>query len=231
MVKNAAAMWASNPDTFNLMKKMDASHVYSTLDAALPSSFFPEVFIPKSNQKQVLNLLWVGRFMPRKGSLLLLEVMEQLVDYPGITLTMIGDGEQRDFFLESVKEKNLEDKVFLKGKIPFEEVKKYYQSHDVFFFTSLRDSCPAQLIEAMAFGMPVVTLNLHGQAIIVSDQTGFRCSCDSPEQTIKELKNAILTLYGNSELLTSMSHAAHNFALKQSWDNKIKAIVSQCYPE
>lgn len=230
MFKKATALWVSNPDTADLVKKRSSSPVYYTLDAALAPSFFPQNFEPKSPTPQRLNLLWIGRLMPRKGALLIVEVMKQLQQYPGITLTMVGDGEQKAPLLASIEEKGLTGSVFWKGKVPFDEVKGYYASHDVFFFTSLRDSCPAQLIEAMAFGMPIVTLNLHGQAIIVNDETGIRCGCSTPEQAIDELVKAILKLYHSPALVTEMSKAAYAFALKQTWENKIQTIVDKSYP-
>ncbi|QJD94408.1 glycosyltransferase family 4 protein [Mucilaginibacter robiniae] len=229
MLNKASAVWVSNHDTATMVKKISSSPVHYTLDAALPSTFFPSQFQHKVTQPGKLNLLWVGRMMPRKGVLVLLEVMEKLKSYPGITLTIVGDGEQRDSLLKSIEEKGLQNTVFWKGKVPFEHVKGFYADCDVFFFTSLRDSCPAQLIEAMAYGMPVVTLNLHGQGIIVNDETGFRCSCDTPEEAINELNKAILTLYNEPALVTSMSKAANAFALKQTWENKIKHIVQQSY--
>lgn len=229
MLKKAKAVWVSNPDTAELAIAQGVSGVNYTLDAALPADFFPKDFNPKVPQPRKLSLLWVGRFLPRKGLLLLVEVMERLKDYPDITLTVVGDGEQKPDFLEAIKEKGLKKSVFWMGKVPFEKVREYYASHDVFFFTSLRDSCPAQLIEAMAFGMPVVTLNLHGQAIIVNDSTGFRCDCDTPEEAVKELTIAILTLFNNPEVVSTMSEAAHQFALQQTWDHKIDTIVKKSY--
>jgi glycosyltransferase involved in cell wall biosynthesis len=231
MFSQASAIWVSNPDTAELVRNRTSSPVYYTLDAALSPLFFPKEFKQKNTQPQQLRLLWVGRFMPRKGVLLLLEVMEKLKEYKGIKLSIVGDGEQRDLLLASIKNKNLQESVTWKGKVSYEEVKGFYSSHDAFFFTSLRDSCPAQLIEAMAYGMPVVTLNLHGQAIIVSDETGFRCSSESPEVAIESLTQAILTLYNNASIFASMSKAAHSFALKQTWENKIKTIVAESYPK
>ncbi|MCE6991390.1 glycosyltransferase family 4 protein [Dyadobacter sp. CY323] len=230
MIRKAAAIWVSNPDTSQLVHNANGTKVFSTMDAALPHSFYPPKFEPKLGKANVLRLLWVGRFMPRKGHMLLLDVMENLRDYPGITLTMIGDGEQRELFEESVVQRGLQDAVFSKGKVSFSQVKHFYQQFDAFFFTSLRDSCPAQLVEAMAYGMPVVTLNLHGQAIIVNEKTGFRCACETPEQAIEALTHAILRLYREPGLLTEMSADAHAFALDQTWDQKISKITANSYP-
>lgn len=230
MLQQAFVVLVSNKDTLEMAKRNGARNVHFTLDAALPQSFFPARQIIRQPEKEQLKLLWVGRFMPRKGILLLLDVMKELNSYPGITLTVIGDGEMKEIFLDKLKEYKLENKVFWKGKVPFEAVRQYYASHDVFFYTSLRDSCPAQLIEAMAFGMPVVTLNLHGQALIVDDSRGFRALCNTPEEAIENLKEAILTLYTHPALLRSMSIAAYDFAEQQKWEKKINNIVDQYYP-
>lgn len=229
MLKKAAAVWVSNPDTADLVKKIRFSEVNQTLDAALPIDFYPRNFEPKKTKKGTLKLLWVGRFMPRKGILLLMEVMEKLKEYPGIVLTMVGDGEQREKILEAVKIKELDATVIFTGKVPYKEVKKFYASNDVFFFTSLRDSGGVQLVEAMAFGMPVVTINLHGQSVIINDETGFRCPCNDPAETIDALAKSILKLYYDHDLLRRMSLAAHKFALQQTWDQKIETMVNHSY--
>jgi glycosyltransferase involved in cell wall biosynthesis len=109
-------------------------------------------------------------------------------------------------------------------------VRSYYESHDVFFFTSLRDSNGVQVMEAMAFGMPVITLNLHGQAAMVSDNNGIRCSVESPTIAINELKQAVLSLYSNTDKVSSMSAEAAKFANKQKWPEKIESTVKNYYP-
>ncbi|MFT3703310.1 MAG: glycosyltransferase [Agriterribacter sp.] len=229
MLEKASAVLVSNKDTLGMAERNGSRHASFTLDAALPDSFFPEKKIIKNPATNNLKLLWVGRFMPRKGILLLLDVMKTLKDHPGITLTVVGDGEMKTAFLDSIKKYALENTVFWKGKVAFEEVRGYYADHDVFFYTSLRDSCPAQLIEAMAFGMPVVTLDLHGQALIVDADRGFKCPCDTPEMAIQHLKKAILDLYNNPQLVQQLSEGAHNFATNQKWDKKINTIVDQFY--
>jgi len=229
MLKKATTVWVSNQETADLVKKIRFSEVNQTLDTALPLDFYPKNFQPKKPEKGTLKLLWVGRLMPRKGVMLLLDVMEKLKEYPGIVLTMVGDGEQRERILEAIKFKELGSIVIFKGKVPYEEVKKFYNSHDAFFFTSLRDSGAVQLVEAMAFGMPVVTINLHGQSIIVNDETGFRCPCKDPAEAIEALTNSILKLYCDSDLLGRMSLAAHKYALQQTWDQKIDTVVNQSY--
>ncbi len=230
MFSKAYRILAANDDTFEMAKANGAKNLSHELDVSIPDSFFPEKREVKRIKNGRLQLLWVGRFLPRKGVLLLLDVMNELKDYPAITLTVVGDGEMRNDFLERIKELGLSSTVTSVGKVPYDAVRGYYASHDAFFYTSLRDSGSSQLVEAMAFGMPSITLNLHGQALIVDDSRGIKAPCSSPKETILVLKEAILKLYNNPELVETMSRAAYDFAESQKWEKKINKIVNQYYP-
>jgi glycosyltransferase involved in cell wall biosynthesis len=230
MLKNAHAVLVSNNETMQLVKDIGAKHCFPVLDQALPDDFFPEKFVPKAPVPGSLKMLWVGRFMPRKGLLLTLDVMNRLKQYPNITLTIVGDGEMKEEVVNKIKEYGLENTVKLTGMLPFLEVKEYYSNHDIFFFTSLRDSGPAQLTEAMAYGLPIVSIKLHGQGIVINDETGIRCKCDTPEIAVDELEKAIIYLFNNPEKVTAMSKAAYQFAGKQTWSERISSVVKQYYP-
>lgn len=230
MLKNAHVVLSSNPDTFAMAKKAGATTCQFSLDAALPESFFPKEFKVKKTEPGKLKLLWVGRFMPRKGLLLTLDVMRELKSIPGITLTIVGHGEMEDTIIKQIDAHDLGGTVKMAGMVPYEKVRHFYETHDAFFFTSLRDSCPSQVLEAMSFGMPVITLDLHGQALLVNDQRGIRCKVSSPENAIQDLKNALIELCRHPAKVTQMSEEAMKFALQQTWPAKIEAIVEQYYP-
>lgn len=229
MLKKASVVLVSNNETREVALRAGAKHVTSSLDAALPDSFFPANFTPKIVEKGKLKLLWVGRLMPRKGLPLVLEVMNELKANRDIQLTIVGDGEMMGPAKDMIRDFGLEETVQLVGRVPFEKVKEFYASHDVFFFTSLRDSGGVQLVEAMAFGMPVVTINLHGQGTIVNDQTGIRCPCETPEIAIEALASSIRDLSEHPEKISTMSAAAYAFAKEQTWDAKIRKIVQLYY--
>lgn len=229
MLKKAETVLVSNQDTLQLANKGGARNVFLTLDAALPKSFFPEHFISRDPQSGCLKLLWVGRFLPRKGVLLILEVMNKLKAYPGITLTIVGDGQMGEAVRGKYQEYGLQNNVKLLGSVPFEEVRGYYATHDAFFFTSLRESGGVQLVEAMAFGLPIITIDLHGQGQIVSDETGIKIPMNTPAIVIDDLKQAIIDLSNDHERYKRLSKAAYTFAKEQNWDSKIHEIVKQFY--
>ena len=227
MLRTAKEVIVSNLDTKNLAINNGASKCSLLFDAQLPENFFPKI-LPIREKSNVLKLLWIGRLLPRKGILLVTEVMETLKSFSDISLTIVGDGEMRGYLEDDIEKRGLSNVNYL-GAVPFEKVKEIYASHDLFFFTSLRDSCPAQLFEAMAYGLPIVTLKLHGQDAIVNDSVGIKCNVIDPNETVIELKNAILSLYNNRELLQVMSENAFEYAKKQTWKNQIKHVVENYY--
>lgn len=230
MLRNAHAVIVSNKETLEMAELSGAKNIGYSFDIALQDDFFPPSLDFKCVQGDGLKLLWVGRFLPRKGLLLVLDVMNKLKQYPDITLTVVGDGEMKNEFLTKIKANSLQDSVDWKGSVPFEVVKEYYSTHDAFLFSSLRDSGGAQIFEAMAYGLPVISINLHGQSIIINDDTGFRCSVESPESAVAEMADAIVSLYKNRAKLENMSIAAFEFAKMQKWNFRITSIKNDYYP-
>lgn len=230
MIKKAAVILVSNDDTFKMVKAAGANKIIFHLDTALPDDFYPSSPVIRTPESGNLKLLWVGRFLPRKGLLLLLDMMNSLREYEGITLTVVGDGEMRDAFLQTIDDLKLHGRVNWMGLVEYKQVKEFYMSHDVFVFTSLRDSVGLQMVEAMAFGMPVITINLHGQALVVNDDRGFVVECDTPEIAVKSLKEAVLKFLNNPELINIKGKAAYDFAKQKTWNNTIKDISKNHYP-
>ena len=227
MLRTAKEVIVSNLDTKKLAINNGASKCSILFDAQLPENFFPKI-LPIREKSNVLKLLWIGRLLPRKGILLVTEVMEKLKSFSDISLTIVGAGEMRGYLENDIEKRGLSNVNYL-GAVPYEKVKEFYASHDVFFFTSLRDSGGSQLFEAMAYGLPIVTLKLHGQDAIVNDSVGIKCNVNNPEETVVELKNAILSLYQNRDLLQEMSKNAFEYAKQQTWENQIKHVVNNYY--
>ena len=96
-------------------------------------------------------------------------------------------------------------------------------------FTTLRDSGPGQLIEAMAFNLPVITLDLHGQGQIITAEIGIKIAMNRPKLVVQQLADAIVDLSNDPQRYSALSHAAYLFAKKQTWKNKINTVVERCY--
>ncbi|QMW04016.1 glycosyltransferase family 4 protein [Spirosoma foliorum] len=191
-------------------------------------SFIPSEPIYRPYQK-TLQLVWVGRLMPRKALELSLHGLSKVNPQLPVHLTVVGDGEMGKYVPEYISAYNLADRVTWVGNVSYEQVKDYYRKANVFLFTSLRDTGPAQLMEAMAYSLPVVTLDLHGQAELVSSSTGIRVPVTEPEMVATDLAKAIEWMYHNEDKRTSMGLNAFRFAQQQNWETKVNHIVQTYY--
>ena len=230
-LKTASRVVVTNDDTYQLAKRQRPDKpIDRMLDAGLSASFLPSEPI-KRQAAPTMNLLWVGRLMPRKALELTIQAFSKVSPDLPITLTIVGGkGEMADQVPGYISTYGVQDRVNWVGHVSYDEVKEFYRQSDVFVFTSLRDSCPMQLLEAMAYSLPVVTLELHGQAELVNQETGIKVAVTNEEQVIAELAKAIEWMYAHPDQRLAMGQAAYTFAQSQVWDAKIKTFVDDLYP-
>jgi glycosyltransferase involved in cell wall biosynthesis len=167
--------------------------------------------------------------MPRKALELSLHGLSQVAANIPVHLTIVGDGEMAEFMPEYLAKYQVQDRVTWVGKVNYEQVKEYYRQADVFLLTSLRDTGPAQLMEAMGYSLPVVTLNLHGQAELVDETTGIRVPVTEPAATAAGVAKAIEWMYHHEAERLEMGMNAFNFAQQQSWEYKVGHLVQKYY--
>ncbi|GAB3894600.1 glycosyltransferase family 4 protein [Spirosoma agri] len=226
----------TNQDTFRLVRKLRPTKPLSRIwDAGLSTSFLPNEPVDRRGNDSMtggpLNLLWVGRLLPRKALELTIQALSKVDPSLPITLTIVGGkGEMAEDVPRYIEQYGVADRINWAGHVSYDTVRDFYRKSDVFFFTSLRDSCPHQLLEAMAYSLPVVTLNLHGQAELVDEKTGIRVSVTTPEQVVADLARAIEWMYAHPDERLAMGRAGYAFAKSQLWETKIRTFIDELYP-
>jgi colanic acid/amylovoran biosynthesis glycosyltransferase len=131
----------------------------------------PTVFEVKKHVGRGNHVLFVGRLAPAKGLPILLDALAQLED---VTLTIAGDGPEREFLQHEARRLDINERVVFLGYQSQEQVRALLRRVDVFAMTSLVEGIPVVLMEAMAAGVPVVATNISGIPELVHDgQNGF----------------------------------------------------------
>lgn len=98
---------------------------------------------------------------PHANPMLLLKAFKIVKQkYPRAELVMTGDGSQREE-LAGVVERERINGVTFAGVVRHEEVAAYYNQADLYVNCSFRSDIPVSLLEAQAFGLPVVSLGQH----------------------------------------------------------------------
>jgi glycosyltransferase involved in cell wall biosynthesis len=231
-VTRSDTILVTNQDTANIVQQIKTGqphNVHLILDNAIPLSMQHIDYIDRQPGEK-LNLLWVGRMLPRKGLNLILHALSLVPENVDYTFTIVGGGEQYQFLDGWIEQYGLDRKrLRILGQIPFHEVVHHYEQADVFIFCSLRDSCPAQLNEAMAFGLPVITLDLHGSSLAVSSDCGIKVKPTTKEETALGIAKAITRLFEDTEFRKQCSLNAYRYAKSNTWERKVHLITSQFY--
>jgi len=221
---------AANNETLNLVRTLGCKNSRVMCDTAIPVDCFADA--PRSYEKsgEALRLLWVGRMLARKALPLALDALKEV--HENVTLTIAGDGLAPQIVHNMIRDRNLQQRVTWKGsRLTFEELQTAYAEHDALLFSSLRDSFGSQLLEAMAMGLPIITLDLHGAHDFLPDSASLKVPVGSPDETVRSLASAITQLASLSVAKRDqMSMHAWNFAKTLSWPARLE-VIEKLYAE
>ncbi|MBC8180088.1 glycosyltransferase family 4 protein [candidate division KSB1 bacterium] len=178
-------------------------------------------------QKNSMMFSFVGRLVVEKDIPFLLKAWALLPPRSNKDcLFIIGDGPQREMLEKLSESLGITASVKFVGELEPSQVKDYVSASDGFLLTSKGEGMSNALIEAMALGTPViVSENAAVRTIVEHRHTGLRI------KTKSELKNAILEIYQNKELVKSMRQAAHRNVVDQFSIQKIADLHMQMYQQ
>lgn len=143
-----------------------------------PQKDLPPFIQEVQSQKQSLKyLLYIGRLEPRRNILFLLDVFQQVAEKDeNIRLVLIGKGDKEytDECWAKVDALNIKDKIFYCQQIEQKYVHEIYRCCDLFLLPTRYEIFGMVLLEAMYFGMPVLTTYNGGSATLIQDgENGF----------------------------------------------------------
>lgn len=220
-IQNADIVLCCNKETLKVVQENKAKNSQLFLDAGLPLNFIPGSLPPRLKSER-LNILWVGRVYPLKGLKLALLALEKIrIPYK---LSIVGNGPWGYKIPGWIKMFHLEKNVEWLGQLPWESLSTFYSQSDVFLFTSIRESFGSQLLEAMAYGLPIITLDHFGASSFVPVDASIKIPVQSPNETINSLTVALEEIWQNQERRIRMGEAAYDYAKSVTWDKKVVEI-------
>ena len=166
------------------------------------------------NEKVLLN---VGRVAKEKSIDVIIRAFPGILEKsPGVKLVIVGDGPALNVLISLCRELGISENVVFTGEVPWTKIAAYYRIGDVFISASKSETQGLTFIEAMASGLPVISIRdecLEG--IIEDKETGF---VFDDENELPELINRILNDKGlrlricQNALLTSQRFSCENYA-------------------
>jgi glycosyltransferase involved in cell wall biosynthesis len=170
--QNAESLIANSEGLKLRAQGFEDKYPITVIENGVDNQFFAPVAKEDSG---TVKILFVSRIIEGKGLQYLIpnlnEINEKVNDICGknIKLVIVGDGPYRGE-LEKIASKFNSDKfVSFEGRKDREDVKKYYQSADIFVLPSLSEGMPNVVLEAMACGLPIIMTPCEGSKELVTD--------------------------------------------------------------
>jgi PEP-CTERM/exosortase A-associated glycosyltransferase len=141
---------------------------------------------------------FIGSFYAYEGLDVLLRAVPKLcAGMPDLRVLLVGGGPQDQQLRRLAKELGIEDKVMFTGRVPHDQVQKYYDLLDVLVYPRLSMRLtdlvtPLKPLEAMAQGRVLAASDVGGHLELIADgKTGVLFRADDP-QSLAEKVGALL---------------------------------------
>lgn len=224
-LRRAALVFAANRETAALARQLGARRVELAMSTAQPTSFFPAAYPPRpALAGRELRILWLARLFPRKGLPLVLDALSRVDKRVKFHLDIMGDGPLAPLVPGWIAAAGLTERVTYHGRVPYDAITAAYLSHDLFMLCSLRDTYASQYIEAMALGLPILTLDHHGATDFIPYEAGLKVPVQSADATADALARAVEHLYDNPDELTARGRASFAYARQFSWPQLVAGL-------
>lgn len=178
--------------------------------------YFPFLIEPEVNDRSYfkngkVNILCVAKYFRSKNPEMMLRAFLELrKEYDDIKLTICGTGDREGEYYQNMMEltqgSNFSNDIELLINQPLERMRELYQSHDIFVLPTRHDPASFTVLEAMSFGLAVITTKVDGSSgYVIENENGFIVSEKDIDELIKKLRDLIsaklkVTSYGKNSL-------------------------------
>ncbi|MDU6482019.1 MAG: glycosyltransferase [Paeniclostridium sordellii] len=172
-----------------------------------------------------IKILYVGYLRQEKGISYLLEainILKSKIDKP-ITLTIVGDGEERTNLENLVIDLNLKENVDFKGHMPLgDKLFEIYRNNSIFILPSISEGTPRVLIEAMANGLSIVATKVGGIPFTISDK--YNGLLINPYSS-NDIADSIIKLENNPKTREVLIKNGYEFAKLNTLESHVNEII------
>lgn len=221
----AVRVYVSNKETEMFLRpKMKEPNKCEILTEIGYSGNLPIQRSQKTHKEETV-FLWAGRMEYRKGLEFLFDVLDMLPMEKSWKVVLCGDGSLKAHYAELNNQKPYKDRVIFAGKVAYEEMKFWYSEADVFVFPSLRETTGTVIIEAMAYGLPVIALRQGGAQNIITEETGWLIGGETQQEYVFNFARAMESYMSNSAKKNWDSDRVRQRVIDvYSWEAKVEKM-------
>lgn len=159
---------------------------------------------PRVHKQQTgyFTLLFLGLLGKNKGIYDLLEcIRDHKVEFQGKLKLYIGGNGEIEHIKQLIKEYGIADIVIFEGWVSGDKKIELLNKSDAYILPSYKEGLPISILEAMSYGMPIISTPVGGIPEIVSNgENGYLVEPGNKEDIYK----AIISLLNDSDLRNRM---------------------------
>jgi len=176
------------------------------------------VVVSRSKEPCLKTILYVGRLEKYKGVQFLVAAFSRVKNvFPDARLVIVGNGTYKKTLISLVNDLKLRDSVRFLENVSDQELTRLYSSSSIFVTLPQYEPFGIALVEAMAYGLPVIATKVGGiPELVRSGETGFLLDFPPNENTLTQLISFLLE---NVDFSINVGHKAKMVTLSRfSWD-------------
>lgn len=179
-----------------------------------------------SRQGNKFNILFLARVEKEKGIYEALETYRLLKEkHPFVSLTVAGDGSQLSDAVHFASARHLADVSFV-GHVEGTAKYQVFRTADAYLFPSYAEGLPISVLEAMAYGLPIVTRAVGGLRDFFQDGVmGFLTESKEPE-VLASLLNRLICDPG---LRSNIGLFNRQYARREFTSSQVAARLEEVY--
>ncbi len=182
--------------------------------------------LPERIINETINVIWIGKYLSRKALLIAIRAVgEAIKKNRNIYFHIVG--------VEEKFKKNVDlminmyasfDNCINYGVLEYNKTHDLLARCDILFFTSLQDSTPSVIMEALTFGVPVVCHDIYGMGDVIDESCGVKISVIDSNTSIRKFSEILIELSNNKDLLLRLSIGAKKRSELFTWEKNAKII-------
>lgn len=169
----------------------------------------------------------IARLSDVKGHRYLIAAMKEVIDYnPRVQLLIVGEGREKEALVRLAEELGIIKNIVFHEQAPY--TPDVLAAMDIFVLPSVHEGLGLALMEAMAFGLPVIGSDVGGIRTLIKDgERGLRV----PVKDSKALAQAIIRLLADQQLCELFGKQARSFIAENFSQEDMRAATEKVYNE
>lgn len=166
--------------------------------------------IPELSGERKNQILFLGEIGERKGCFDIPSIYAEVIKRKRAVPLLIGGDGEIERVKQLLKEKGVGEQVFFPGWVKGEEKERLLKESSIFLFPSYNEGMPMALLEAMAYGLAIVTTDVGGiPKLIDHGINGYLCKPGD----IQDIAEKVLELLQDNRKRSEFGTAAREKAI------------------